>query len=76
MFIGVVMRTYVNEPEVEVCKRTPAVKLHAHGLNSAPFIAYPDGREGGKKIVGKEKKRMMATSTENYTERRQKEGEI
>jgi len=57
MFIGVVMCTYVNEPEVKVCKRTPAVKLPAHGLNSAPLIAYPDGRVGGTKIIGKEKKK-------------------
>jgi len=50
------MCTYVNEPEVKVCKRTPAVKLPARGLNSAPLIAYPDGRVGSKKIVGKGKK--------------------
>lgn len=50
------MCTYVNEPEVKVCKGTPAVKLPVHGLNSAPLIAYPDGRVGGKKIKGKEKK--------------------
>jgi hypothetical protein len=76
MFIGVVMCTYVKETEVKVCKRTPAVKLPARGLNSAPLIAYPDGRVGGKKIIGKEKKRMKATSTENCTEGRQREGEI
>jgi len=77
MLIGVVMCAYVNEPEVKVCKRTPAVKLPARGLNFAPLIAYPDGRVGSKKTVGKgKKKRMKATSTENYTEGRQKEGEI
>jgi len=65
--------TYVKEPEVKVCKRTPAVKLPARSLNSAPLTAYPDGRVGGKKIIGKEKKkRMKAASTENYTV--QKEG--
>jgi hypothetical protein len=47
----------VNEPEVKVCKRTPAVKLSARSLNSAPLIAYPDGKVGGKKIIGKEKKK-------------------
>jgi len=51
------MCTYVNEPEVKVCKRTPAVKLPADGLNTAPLIDYPDGRVGGKKIIGKEKKK-------------------
>lgn len=76
MLIGVVIFTYVNEPEVKVCKRTPAVKVPARGLNSAPLIAYPDGRVGSKKIVGKGKKRMTATSIENYTEGGQKEGEI
>jgi len=66
MFLGVVMCTYVNKPQVKVCKRTPAVKLPSRGLNSAPLTAYPDGRVGGKKIIGMEEK-MKATSTENYT---------
>lgn len=51
------MFTYVNEPEVKVWKRTPAVKRPARGLNSAPLIAYPDGRVGGKKIIWRETKK-------------------
>lgn len=57
MFLEVVMCTYVIEEQVKVCKRTPAVKLPARGLNSAPLTPYPDGRVGGKKIIGREEKK-------------------
>jgi len=78
MFIGVVVCTYVNEAEVKVRKRTPAVKLPARGLNSAPLTAYPDGKVGGKKIIGKEKKKNEGSKHRKLycTEGRQKERAI
>jgi hypothetical protein len=64
----------MDEPEAKACRRTPAVKLSARGLNYAPSTlieiterAVKNYREGQKQNERNEQKR--------WTEGRHKEGE-